>query len=89
MATLVEFTTQIADKAEGAAVEHRATGDSLLGYGPGLKIQESTATGIAFSTFARKELPGDQLVEKRWRGGHLICGTWPGNQNKIPPSGWR
>jgi tetratricopeptide (TPR) repeat protein len=30
VATLVEFTTQIADKAEGVADEHRATGNSLF-----------------------------------------------------------
>ena len=44
----------------------------------GLQREESTATGVAFWAFARKELPGDQLVENALDNGQCPIGPEDG-----------
>jgi hypothetical protein len=43
----------------------------------------SPTVGVAFSTFALKKLPGDQLVETRWRGVILFVARGQGTKTKY------
>jgi tetratricopeptide (TPR) repeat protein len=54
VATIVEFTTQIADKATGAAGEHRVTGNSFLN-----STAESEKAVIYFDLGFAKQKKGD------------------------------